>query len=252
MNEKTGTATELDLFQHLGELRKRLLWSVVAIAAGACVAFNYSEIIFRFLSAPYDDGFKGAALIGTGPAEAFLLRLQMSVFSGLIVSAPVVFWQLWLFVAPGLYEHERKLAIPFVFCTTLLFFLGVGFCYYGVLPVSFAFFKTQYDAIAVTPTVRISEHLSLILKALIGFGVIFELPVLTFFLARFGIVTAGAMRRARRYAIVAIFILAAILTPPDVLSQLLMAAPLLVLYELSIIVAAVVGKPDVGSEKVAP
>ena len=164
------------------------------------------------------------------------LRLKVAIFSGLIVASPFVFYQVWLFIAPGLYDEERRLAAPFLIGTTTLFLVGVAFCYYVVLPFAFEFFRTQYEAIGVTPTIRISEHISIIIKAVLGFGIVFEMPILAYFLGRAGILSSALLRDGRRYAIVIIFVLSAVLTPPDVLTQLLMVGPLMILYELSILI----------------
>ncbi|MCB0310408.1 MAG: twin-arginine translocase subunit TatC, partial [Bdellovibrionales bacterium] len=176
------------------------------------------------------------SIIGTGPAEAFILRIKVSFFSGIILGSPYIFYQLWLFVAPGLYESERKLAIPFMLATTGLFLLGVWFCYEVIFPFAFDFFKQQYEAVAVTPAIRMTEHLSLVVKGLLGFGIVFEMPVLAFFLGKLGWITDEMMIKGFRYAVVIIFIASAMLTPPDVLTQFLMAIPLIMLYGLSILI----------------
>lgn len=229
--------SEMSFFEHLVELRYRLLISVAAIAVGSIFGFLYSKQAFDLISQPFFASFPNDILIGTGPAEAFMLRLKLSVFLGFLLAIPVVFLQIWLFIAPGLHEHERKMAIPFVFISSVLFLVGVLFCFAVVLPFSFEFFKGQYEALGnVTPTIRVQEYLSLLLKALLGFGLVFEMPVMAFFLARLGLIDEFFLIRSARYATVIIFLVSAILTPPDVLTQLLMAGPLLVLYALSILI----------------
>ncbi len=241
---KKSESVEMGILEHLGELRKRLLISAVAITIGSIIAYLYSGPLFDLLSKPYFDSFSGASLIGTGPAEAFVIKLKVAVFAGIILVSPVLFLQLWLFIAPGLYESERKLALPFVFFTTLLFLIGVVFCYKFIFPVAFQFFNEQYRSIGVTPAVRLSEHLALIMQGLVAFGLIFELPILAFFLGRIGVINYKMLIAGSRYAIVVIFIVAAILTPPDVMTQLLMAGPLLVLYGFSILIVKYTAKKE--------
>ena len=236
MDKAPDDEGEMDLFDHIRELRSRLLIIGTSVILFSVGGFLYSGQAFSFLSKPFHEAFSGDLLIGTGPSEAFILRLKVAVFLGFLISLPVIFHQLWKFVEPGLYEHEKKLVIPFVLITSLLFLVGVWFCYDTVMPFAFEFFRGQYEAIGVTPTIRISEHLSLLLKALIGFGVVFEMPVLAFILGRLGIINHHSLIAFGRYAIVLIFIVAAILTPPDVLTQFLLAGPLLLLYGLSILI----------------
>jgi len=238
MSDQTPSpASEMDFFEHLSELRRRLLISFLAIGVFAVAGYAFSQQAFFVLSQPFFEAFPDDILIGTGPAEAFLLRIKMSLFLGFLVALPVLFHQLWLFISPGLHSHEKRMAIPFIFITSLLFLTGVWFCYNLVLPFAFEFFRAQYDAIGqVTPTIRVSEYISLLLKALFGFGLIFETPVLAFFLGRLGLIDQKDLIDWGRYAVVIIFLISAILTPPDVITQLLMAIPLMLLYALSILI----------------
>jgi sec-independent protein translocase protein TatC len=234
---------EMTLFEHLRELRKRLIIVFLIIVIGAFGTYNFSEALFYFFNKPYFDYFPKDSLIGTGPAEAFILKIKMAVISSLFITSPLIFFQAWKFIEPGLYEGEKKLAIPFVLVTTLLFLFGCFLCYITILPITLSFFREQYTSIGVTPQIKISEHLSLSLKAILGFGLIFEVPVLAYFLGRFGLITHKMLLKGFRYAIVAIFILAAILTPtPDVITQCLFALPLLLLYGISIIIVRYTGK----------
>lgn len=235
---------DMPLLEHIGELRSRLLICLLSITTLSIGAFYYSGNAFSVLSAPYFQAFPGDQLIGTGPAEAFLLKIKVSIFIGLLLSSPVLFHQVWQFISPGLYEHERKYAIPFVLITSLLFLTGVFFCYKVVLPYAYEFFKGQYDSMPVTPTIRITEHLAILLKSLLGAGVVFELPVLAFLLGRMGVITHHTLLGAGRYAVVVIFLLAAFLTPPDILTQFLLAGPLLLLYGISIVIVKYTGKGD--------
>ena len=226
----------MGLFDHLRELRNRIFISFVAVLVAAIVSFEFTDHIQRILSAPHLAAFSGHSLIGTGPAEAFILRIKLAFFGGVLLACPILFYQLWLFIAPGLYQHERRMILPFVFSASSLFLVGIWFCYTWVLPLAFTFFSSQYQVIGVSPMIKISEHLSFMIHALLGFGIVFELPVVAFLLGRFGLIDHRTLIDGGRYAIVAIFVISAIFTPPDVLSQLLMAGPLLVLYGISIVI----------------
>ncbi len=234
----------MPLLGHLEELRSCIIKALLSIALALVPTYFFSSELFVLLAQPLQHITPAPPmLIGTSPAEAFFTKLKVSFIAALFLASPVVFYQAWRFIAPGLYEQERRYVLPFVFFATCFFILGATFCHVFVLPVGYAFFIDQYQSIGVQPTLRISEYLSFTARMLLAFGVTFELPVLTFFFARFGLVTHSMLLGAFRYAIVIIFIVAAILTPgPDVASQLLMAAPLLVLYILSIGVAYLFGK----------
>jgi len=228
--------SEMGLLEHLRELRKRLVYSFLFIVVGAVAAYSYSNLVFDILNEPYRFAFPQNILIGTGPAEAFMIRIKVAFFVGAILSSPLLFTQVWLFVAPGLYEHEKKMLIPFVVISSFLFLAGISLCYYFVLPLAFKFFHEQYQAIGIVPEIKISELLSVMVSSLLGFGVVFELPVLAYFLGRAGIINHRMMISSARYAVFAIFVVSAVLTPPDVLSQFLMATPLTLLYAVSILV----------------
>jgi sec-independent protein translocase protein TatC len=227
---------EMTLFEHLGELRTRLIHAILAVIVGSIIAYCYSGVVFDILSRPYFSTFHGQQLIGTGPAEAFVIKLKVAFFAGVVISSPYLFYQFWLFIEPGLHDSERKLALPFLASATSLFLMGIAFCYWVALPLAFQFFNDQFESIKLTPTIRITEHLALIIQSLLSFGVIFELPVLAFFLGRVGLIDHKFLITYARHATVIIFVVAAVLTPPDVLSQLLMAAPLMLLYGISILV----------------
>lgn len=235
----------MPLTEHLEELRTRLFWSLAAIAIGAVGCYAFIDPLFALLIAPlHEAGDEPVKVIGTGVAEAFFTKLKVAIIAGIFVSSPAIFFQVWRFVAPGLYEHERRYVLPFVVFATFFFVSGAAFCYELVFPTAFRFFLDQYRASEIEPLLRVSEYLSFTARMLLAFGVTFELPVFTFFFARIGLVTHQQMISYWRYAILGIFIVAAVLTPgPDIASQLLMAAPLLVLYVASIGVAALFGKP---------
>lgn len=226
--------TNMGILQHLAELRKRLLWSVVAIIIGASICYNFSTFIFDFFTVPFEKQFPIGVLIGTGPAEAFVLKIKLACFAGFILVSPFLFYQVWLFVAPGLYQEEKKLILPFILFSTILFLIGICFSYYLVLPLAYDFFFTQYESIKIVPNIRITEHLAMVTKMLLAFGAIFEFPVIALMLAKLGLITSQLMIASWRYVIVFCFVTGAVLTPPDVVSQLLMAIPMLILYLISI------------------
>ena len=235
----------MPLTAHLEELRWRIVRALGAVVVAFGVAYFFADRLFIFLFRPLAVLRPDATLlIGTGVTEAFFTKLKVSFIASLFAASPVVFFQGWRFVAPGLYESEKRLALPFAIAASFFFVAGAAFCYSLVFPVGFRFFLAEYASIEVSPQIRISEYLTFAARMLLAFGVTFELPVVTFFLARIGLVTHRTLLGAGRYAIVVIFIVAAVLTPgPDVASQLLMAAPLLVLYGLSIGVAWLAARP---------
>jgi len=184
-------------------------------------------------------------LIGTGVTEAFFFEMKVALVAGVFLASPVIFYQIWRFIAPGLNESEKKLVIPFVFFTSFFFIAGAYFCYWGVLPVAFQYFIEQYRSLDVSPEIRIGEYFTFFSRMVLAFGITFELPLFTLFLVRLGIWDYRFMWRTFRYAIIVIFIVAAILTPgPDIASQLLLAVPLTILYLLSIGVAYVWRKAE--------
>ncbi len=232
----------MGIFQHLTELRKRLIWSSVAIIIGATICYNLSSYIFDFFTVPFENQFPTGTLVGTGPAEAFVLKIKLACFAGFVLVMPFLFYQMWLFVAPGLYQEEKKLVLPFVFSSTILFLIGMLFSYYLVLPVAYDFFFSEYESIKIVPNIRITEHLSMVIKMLLAFGCVFEFPVISVLLAKFGLITSKMMITSWRYVVVFCFVVGAVLTPPDVVSQMLMAIPMLVLYVISIGLVSLIEK----------
>ncbi len=230
----------MPLIEHLKELRVRLIRALIAIVVGFAVAYGFVDQIFALLTVPLREVSHGKVLlIGTGIGEAFFTKIKVALVAALFVASPAVLYEVWRFIAPGLYESERKMAKPFVAATTLFFLTGGYFCWAVVLKIGYAFFLSQYASIGVTPTLRISEYLNFSAKLLLAFALTFEMPVLAFFLTRFAIIDYHWMLRQFRYAVLVIFIVAAALTPPDFVSQFLLAIPLLLLYGLSIGVAYV-------------
>jgi sec-independent protein translocase protein TatC len=234
----------MPLTAHLEELRWRIVKAFGAVMAAFTGCYFYSDHVFELLTKPLlGVGDTRLQLIGTGITEAFFTRLKVSFIAAVFAASPVIFYQAWGFIEPGLVERERRTAIPFVLAATLFFVSGAVFCYIIVFPVGYAFFLEEYANIGVAPQIRISEYLSFASRMLLAFGVTFEMPVVTFFLARVGLVDHRMLIAWSRYAMVVVFVVAAVLTPgPDIASQLLMAAPLLVLYVLSIGVAFVFGR----------
>lgn len=228
-----------DLKPHIADLRKRLIVSGITLIVMFFVCFAFYEPILEWMMLPAKEILPaGTSMVAIEMQETFFTALKVSFFSGFIFSLPIIFWQLWLFLAPGLYDHEKRLALPFVFFATLMFLIGASFSYYVVVPFGFEFL-INFGNTVVTVFPSIGMYVGFFTKILFGFGLAFELPVITFFLAKIGLVDDKMLKGFFRYAIVLIFIVSALLTPPDVLTQFLMAGPLLLLYGVSIYVAQV-------------
>lgn len=228
-----------DLKPHIADLRKRLVISGLTVIVMFFVCFSFYQPILEWMMVPAQIALpKNSQMVAVEIQETFFTALKVAFFAGFVVSLPIIFWQFWLFVAPGLYDHEKKLVIPFVFFATLMFLSGAAFAYYIVVPVGFDFL-IAFGSNVVTVLPSIGAYVGFFTKLLIGFGISFELPVITFFFAKIGLVDDRMLKDFFRYAVVIIFVVAAILTPPDVVSQLLMAAPLLLLYGVSIYIAKV-------------
>jgi len=247
--EADGDDRPMGLMDHLSELRGRLVRCCLAVMVGFMACWAIVDPIFDALVDPLLKVLpEGSHAIYTTLPEGFFTRMHISFVAGVFVSSPVIFYQIWSFIAPGLYEEEKRHILPVAFMSAFFFISGGAFCYFVVFPNAFAFFVSYAtDTIVAMP--KISDYLSFVLKLILAFGLVFEMPLFAFFLARMGIITAALMRRVRRYAILGIFIVAAILSPPDVVSQLLMAAPMLVLYEISIYVASAFGKKTAKDEE---
>jgi sec-independent protein translocase protein TatC len=233
----------MSLTDHLAELRTRLIRALIATIGGFAVAYFWASELVAFLLRPLRDQGLEVDVIGTGVTDAFFTKLKVAAIAGIFIASPVIFFQAWRFVSPGLYSREKRVAVPFSIAASCFFVAGAAFCYALVFPVAFHFFLEQFQSIALGPQIRISEYLTFASRMLLAFGVTFELPVASFFLARVGLITHRTLLDGARYAIVVIFVVAAVLTPgPDIASQLLMAAPLLLLYGLSILVAWAFGR----------
>jgi sec-independent protein translocase protein TatC len=226
-----------ELKPHLADLRKRLAISVGTVVVMFFVMFFFWEPLLAWMTTPLVEVLpEGSSIIFTKVQETFFTALKVAFFAGFMVSLPVIFWQLWQFVAPGLYENEKKMVIPFVTGATVMFLIGAAFCYYVVIPYGYAFL-INFGSQLFTALPSIGEYVSFFTKLLLGFGIAFELPVVTFFLASMGLVTDQTLIDFFRYALVIIFMASALLTPPDVLTQFLMAGPMVFLYGISILIA---------------
>jgi len=241
----------LPLTNHLEELRWRIVKCLAAVAAGFGLSYAFADDIFAFLVRPFNAVKPaGSQLIFTSLPEAFVTYLKIAFFSGLGLSLPVIFYQLWRFIAPGLYERERRYVLPFVLVSTCFFLSGAAFAFYVVFPFAFRFFL-EVAGTSATAMLTLKDYLSLVIQLLTAFGLTFELPVIMYFLAKLGVVNYAMLARSRKYALLAIVTVAAVLTPPDVVSQILLSIPLLALYELSIWVAYVIERRKAAAKAAA-
>ncbi|MBC7359464.1 MAG: twin-arginine translocase subunit TatC [Desulfacinum sp.] len=238
--------------EHLEELRRRLITCAIAVGVGFVICYFFKERIFQWLMKPLIEALPADGsrhLIYTAPHEAFLTYLKVSFLAGAGLAVPVILFQFWRFVAPGLYEHERRYLYPIVILSTVFFLGGALFGYYVVFPYGFQFFAS-FATDLIAPMISTKEFLSFATRLLFAFGAIFELPLITFFLAKLGLISSTFLKRQRKYAILVIFAIAAILTPPDVFTQILMAGPLLILYEMSVWIAHFFGRKEAAEDAV--
>ena len=243
MAEQTVDQTKMPLLDHLIELRRRLVHSAVAIIVLFFVCYYFAPEIYDFLVQPLADILDelggNRRLIFTALHEAFFTYIKVAFFAALFISFPFVAIQIWMFVAPGLYRNEKRAFLPFLVATPILFFLGGALVYYLIFPLAWKFFLS-FESMGGTGSLpiqleaKVDQYLSLVMRLIFAFGLCFELPVVMTLLARVGMVTSEGMRSKRKYAIVIAFIAAAILTPPDVISQIGLAVPTILLYEISI------------------
>ncbi|MCU0576010.1 MAG: twin-arginine translocase subunit TatC [Desulfobacterota bacterium] len=243
---------KLPVTDHLEELRRRLIKCLLAVLAGFALSYSFSKQLFDLLTWPLMQAMPAdGKLIYTSLQEAFITYLKISFFAGIFLAAPVIFYQLWKFVMPGLYANERRYVLPFVIAACAFFLLGASFAFFVAFPFGFRFFLGfTTERIQALPSMK--EYLSLCMSLLLAFGITFELPVVMFFLARMGLVDHLMLKRYRKYAILVIAIVAAVLTPPDILSMTLLGIPLYLLFEVSVVVTYLFGKkkaPAMSGEK---
>lgn len=236
---------------HLVELRNRLLRAIVAVLVALVALFPWAKEIYALIAAPLLNVLPaGSTMIATDVTGTFLVPLKVTLMAAFLIALPYVLWQVWAFVAPGLYQHERKLALPVIVSSFAFFVIGMAFAYFLVFPIAFGFFAS-YTPSGVTMMTDIDKYLSFVLTMFIAFGITFEVPVIVIVLVRLRLVTLDKLRAIRPYVIVGAFVAGAIFTPPDVVSQLLLAVPLWLLYELGILLARFVVPPRVEGESVA-
>jgi sec-independent protein translocase protein TatC len=234
---------------HLEELRKRLITSFIAIGVGAVISFAFKERLFNILVHPLIKVMEeGDTLIFTGLPEAFFTYLKVALLAGIMLASPIVIYEFWMFVAPGLYRKERRLIGPIVLLSSFFFVGGALFGYFVVFPWGFKFFL-GFATETIRPLPSMKEYFAFSAKLLLAFGLVFEMPLVITFLAKLGIVSVDFLKKNRKYAILLFFVGAAILTPPDVVTQVMMALPLMVLYEISIIGARIFGKKKVQADE---
>ena len=238
--------------EHLLELRQRLIWSFLWLLVAFGVTYYFADQIYDFLVQPLYDALEGQEnrrMIFTGLAEAFFTKLKVAFYGALFVAFPLIAMQIWKFVAPGLYKNEKRAFLPFLVATPVLFTLGGALVYYFVIPLAWRFFLgfEQPGGEGMLPIeleARVSEYLSLIIKLIFAFGISFQLPVLLLLLNRAGLLSLETLKKGRRYAVVIAFAFAAVMTPPDIISQIGLGIPILVLYELSILAIRLTGRKE--------
>ncbi len=232
---------EMPLTEHLEELRRRILVCLAAVAIAAIGSYVFSEWILKWLVAPYQQSFPDAKVVFIKPTEAFLTYLKVSLIAGFFISSPIILYEIWAFVAPGLYRHERVYTIAVLIPSAILFLTGAAFSYFVVLPYGLRFLIGAFSGNFLNPMISIREYLSFVFTLAFSFGVAFLSPVVMILLGTLGIISYEDIKRFRPYAAVAVFTLAAILTPPDVFTQISLAVPLLILFEIGALGVKITG-----------
>ncbi|WP_084418631.1 twin-arginine translocase subunit TatC [Henriciella litoralis] len=252
-DEDEMESSRAPLLDHLIELRSRLIWSIAALAGASILCFFFARPLYNILLAPLvqvaevDRGDTRFELIYTAPLEVFFVQLKLALFAGVFVAFPVMGWQIYSFVAPGLYKRERGAVLPFLIAAPVLFLIGAIFVYYVMLPLisnfALSFEQEASEGVAaITPQIKVSEYLSLVMALMLAFGLSFQLPVVLGLLGRAGLVGTDTLRKGRKYALVGILVAAAFFTPPDLISQIMLAVPVYCLYEISIACVAMMEK----------
>ena len=247
----TETPQEDSFISHLIELRTRLLRAVVTVVAIFVVLFIYpgASVIYDILAQPMLASLpERTRMIATGVITPFMVPVKVTLMAAFVLALPVVLYQAWAFIAPGLYSHEKKLALPLIMTSTLLFIAGMAFCYFVVFRTVFHFIAT-FAPQSITPAPDIEAYLGFVMTMFLAFGITFEVPIAVILLVKTGVVTVAKLREIRGYVIVGAFVIAAIVTPPDVLSQLLLALPLCLLYEMGILAASLIKKREVAESE---
>ena len=250
LTEDDVESSKMPLIEHLIELRNRLLWSIGALVVGFVLCYLVAEEMYRFLVQPLSDlmeGQPGRRMIYTALHEAFFTQLKVAFFGSVCLTFPIVAGQLWAFIAPGLYKKERRAFLPFLLATPILFVMGAALVYYLIFPLAWQFFMSFETAgaegtLAIVMEPKVNEYLSLVMKLIFAFGLSFQLPVVLMLMARAGMVTSKGLAEKRKYAVVLTFATAALLTPPDIISQIGLGIPILLLYEISILGTKLVEK----------
>jgi len=234
--------SKLPLTTHLEELRKRIIYILIAVVLVFCGVYSQSKFFMDFITAPVLPVMPEASSMAILKlTEGFFTELKLSLMVAIFISMPIIFYQLWKFIAPGLYAQEKKYVVSFVVMSTLLFFSGGAFAYYVVFPFGFKFFLGYAEGY-VTASLSIQWYLNFVVRLIMAFGLVFEMPVFVLFLSKMGILTAHMMRKYRRYSYFGVFVFSAIITPPDVFTQIMMSGPMILLYEISVHVAKIFGR----------
>ena len=237
-SKETADGSEMPFYAHFSELRSRLIRCILAILVGTIVCFSFAPTIYHFLALPVYDALpkEARSLVFLSPIEPFFVYLKVSILAGFIATSPIVFYQIWRFIAPGLYSHEKRKLIPLVAASTVVFILGAAFCYYFVLPLGMQALigAGQTEDFSANAQISMSSYYNLTIRLIAAFGLVFEMPIFSMFLTKLGVITPQTLIKHWRIAVVIIFIIAALLTPPYVITQIALALPMCLLYLCSI------------------